>query len=267
MNPIIIDSNIWILACATNQEDSPLDKQVKQHAPHGDADKIRGFIFRHLMDRNLIVPEAVTIEVNNFKKTSKAGPHNLDLLNRLTKIFQKMHSPVVPTRDDLVRQFAIFSLLKESKKTSQEYLTYQKISGTEKLLKEESNQAKALKEKGELGNWEKLALEIDRIKKEFERHPQAAKSLQEKRYSYERVRPLLIPDYEILLSVERSQGVICSRDADMLAWHESSPNFKSHCGLPIEPGFLPSDPEKSFGQLEAKIREKITRHNIPPLEP
>ena len=42
MNPIVIDSNMWILACATNQEDSDLDQQAAKHARHGDTDKIRG---------------------------------------------------------------------------------------------------------------------------------------------------------------------------------------------------------------------------------
>lgn len=256
MNPIVIDSNMWILACATNQEDSDLDQQAAKHARHGDTDKIRGYIFRQLMDRETVIPERVVAEIEDFKNSWKAGPHNKALLKRLTKIFSPRMMRVCPTCKDLIRQAALFNHLKESPKTSKEYRAYEKIRSWEAQVGKAKALAEDLQKAGKRGRWQELADEINHLTRTFEQHPETSKIRIEKEKAYAKAKPFLLPDYEIMLCAERTGGGVCSRDADIAAWHEASPSFKQSCGHPIEPFFADADLETKFPQLDKKLQEK-----------
>jgi len=253
----ILDTNIWFLATSENLEESHIDKEEVRK--HGDADKIRGAIFKALLEGDVIVPLAVAKELEGLRDSGKAKRHNKENIDRLLYIFRNRTMKIIPTRQDLTRQAAIIDALASEKETSQGFHTFSKLSQETLRKIESANRVarKSLQDQEPEGQWTTLARDLDSLIAQRETTGDSRelnKKIKAKREALEMSLPFVLADYEILLCAERTDAQIYTLDNDLQALWGVSPSLQKTKEPKL--AIFRSNLEKRFNQLEPKVREK-----------
>ena len=246
MTPIIFDTSIWLLACEKIRKESPRKKKTRFKS-YGSTECVRGAIFKALLGDNVVIPDVVQREIEARQREGKLKHHDKVLINHLTYIFRSRTVPVLPTREDVIRQDFIFSALGSERKSSQSFLTYSKLSpATLRKIERGSNAARKsfdLKETDPV--WITLARELEAVKArcmEDSNTKEACLQYKDLRKRLDACMPFLLPNYEILLCAERIGAQVFTLESDMKTmWLVDSPPRRM--------------PEPQLVMLESSVRK------------
>jgi len=269
---VVIDTNIWLLACARKTEGdnmSSVDRQINEASQSQNPKKYRGLLARMLVTHDVIVP---TIVLNELKSIASSGITNRSEIGNLGKIVHKdnkadleliinamegLTTDVLPTKAQVIRQSGIWYAIKAMPNEQKRWKI--KFSPHAEAVRTAQEKAQAIT--GE-EPWLHAYREWKIRNEEMDKNPSPTLSQEIKSWKteMEKTWPFLVPDYEIMLVAEAVNAPVLSRDKDFhLIWASSmelSKNFE------IKPWIIPAAqditfPETSVHKLAAAIREKV----------
>lgn len=236
---IVIDTNIWLLACAESKpaELSSLDKQLEKKTVSNDAAKLRGYLCRVITNYEVFVPEVVVTELRGHMlnaalpgKPAKncIGNHNKKLLECIVESLKSKSIPHIPTAKNVRHQTAIWEDIKLS--NDYKHRWENKFKEFEKQVIKASKQV----EKGECWKDWHVELKAINIIRGVRSDGQLAQRAKELRKKIAEDQPKLVADFEILTLAKKLKASVVTFDKDFeLLW-------KFH------PENLPEEPNQEF---------------------
>lgn len=238
---LIIDTNIWLLACASSKqvpEPSGIDTQITTKTKSHNVSQLRGFLCRAMESNEVIIPETIVRELRGLAlaaplpgepakeaKKSTVGSHNKEILMDLVGILDGVSTPFTPRQKDVFHQKAVWAGIKAD--------PTRKESWKKKFQPYEKQVDDALKlAPGE--PWIE-ATEHLRALQALQSHdasPGIARQVAEKYRLVREITPKLVPDFEILVMAHRYLAAVVSLDNDFFEMWEFLPQKNPNAPKP-----------------------------------
>lgn len=271
-NRIVIDTSIWLLACArktTGDEMSRVDRQLNEASASQNPKKYRGFLARMLVTHDVIVPTVVLTELKNIYSGGILDRSEIGNLGKLVhrdnktdleiliNAMEGLTTEAIPTKKHVVRQAGIWEAIKNM--PNEERRWEEKFSKHESAVRSAAQKASVIV--GEepwiqaRREWKTRLQQRDSAPS-----PELSKEINFWKTEMERTRPHLVSDYEILLVAEATHASVASRDRDyQLMWLGSEELSQKFFLKPVIIKALKDEqaPETSPQKLGEAIRQKV----------
>lgn len=272
---VIIDSNIWLFACAMAGSEGPDNNSKHDRSVRADNQidprKLRGTLIQLFKTKYVIVPEKVIEELNGLSQNPKLSTKNQKNLEGILNEMLGRETQTEINRDALEEQNRIFKEIEaRSEASSNNPIPINKACAKtwNKIKLDEDNADIALTSCPTRGLHPHTLLlheieELRRRKKELTSTPKDAQSYYKSIVALEskirRSKPFILPDIEILLCAEKTGATVISKDQDMLVLWACSERFQKSTKKPVIPaGF--QGPEQDFKSFTKEANKSIRKH-------
>lgn len=265
---IVIDTSIWLLACArktTGNDMSRVDKQINEVSESQNPKKYRGFLARMLVTHDVIVPTRVLEELKEITRTGildrdedgnlgkLVHDGNKQNLQLLIYAMEGLSTDALPTRAQVIRQADIWKRIKMM--AAEEKRWVKKFQPSENRVLASAQNAQGIGEEPWLRSRKEWLARLNGN----DLSPDIIKEAMGWEASMRSQWPDLVPDYEILLVGESVNAPVASRDRDYLLMWMAAPDLEKNRS--VRPRIVKTVPDQNAQEVSMqKLGEVIAKH-------